>query len=85
MNLNQAIDEFLMYLDVEKNYSDNTIAGYALDLRSLSQCLNQNKRELTLETLSPATIRRYIRDQVVTYGIKPRTLHRRISCLKSIY
>ncbi|MED0659958.1 site-specific integrase [Bacillus smithii] len=32
MLFRQAIDEFLLYLQIEKNYSLNTVDGYAYDL-----------------------------------------------------
>ncbi|EHL79207.1 hypothetical protein HMPREF1015_01410 [Bacillus smithii 7_3_47FAA] len=35
MLLQEAIDEFLLYLEIEKNYSKNTVAGYSLILRPL--------------------------------------------------
>ncbi|MEY9977341.1 site-specific integrase [Lysinibacillus sp. RC79] len=34
MLLNATIDEFLMYLEVEKNRSDNTLVDYEYDLNS---------------------------------------------------
>ncbi|MFI8709066.1 tyrosine-type recombinase/integrase [Bacillus sp. NPDC077411] len=33
--------------------------------------------------LTTSTSRRFIQDQVINYKVKPRALHRRISCLKS--
>jgi hypothetical protein len=33
MNFSQAADDYLTYLEVEKNYSENTIRGYAFDLK----------------------------------------------------
>lgn len=33
--------------------------------------------------LTPSTVRRFIQDQVLNHGAQPRTIQRRISCLKS--
>ncbi|MCQ6282168.1 site-specific integrase [Bacillus sp. EB600] len=35
MNFTEAADDFLMYLEVEKNYSHNTLRSYAFDLFSI--------------------------------------------------
>ncbi|MEM1504392.1 tyrosine-type recombinase/integrase [Domibacillus sp. 8LH] len=84
MNFAQATDDFLMSLEVEKNYSKNTIVGYANDLRAYEDFLRSHKRSLELNDLTPSTSRRFIQDQVLNHNAKPRTLQRRISCLKSL-
>ncbi|WP_438823986.1 site-specific integrase [Bacillus sp. JJ1773] len=35
MNYVQAADDYLMYLEVEKSYSVNTLKSYAFDLSSM--------------------------------------------------
>lgn len=42
-----------------------------------------NHRSLDLNELTASSVRRFVQDQVINHGIKPRTLQRRISCLKS--
>lgn len=83
MNFTQATDDYLMYLEVEKNYSENTLRGYGYDLKCYENFLIKYGRSLVLDELTPSTTRRFIQDQVLNYGSKPRTLQRRISCLKS--
>jgi integrase/recombinase XerD len=79
----QATDDFLMYLQVEKNYSKNTLSSYAFDLKLYTEFLIKHDRSIQLDDLIPATTRRFIQEQVLEYHIKPRTLQRRISALKS--
>jgi site-specific recombinase XerD len=42
-----------------------------------------HNRPSVLEQLNPSVVRRFIHDQVLHHGIKPRTIQRRISSLKS--
>ncbi|API94386.1 tyrosine-type recombinase/integrase [Virgibacillus pantothenticus] len=79
----QAIDEFLFYLQVEKNYSDNTLRSYAYDLELFHQFLVNHNRSLKMHEQSSSTSRRFIQEQILKHKIQPRTLQRRISCLKS--
>ncbi|USK30816.1 tyrosine-type recombinase/integrase [Bacillus sp. CMF21] len=83
MDIKQATDDFLLYLQVEKNYSKNTLTSYAFDLRLYTNFLIKHDRSIQLNELTPATTRRFIQEQVLEYQIKPRTLQRRISALKS--
>lgn len=48
MLIQDAIDEFLLYLEVEKNCSDNTISGYEYDLNSFVSFLQSHNRSLYL-------------------------------------
>ncbi|MCK6257348.1 site-specific integrase [Fictibacillus sp. KIGAM418] len=76
-------DDFLRYLQVEKNYSHNTLKSYAFNLQLYPAFLTKHDRSILLADLSPATTRRFIQEQVMQYQIKPRTLQCRISALKS--
>jgi site-specific recombinase XerD len=69
---------------LKKNYSENTIRGYAFDLKCYEEFLHRQKRSIELDDLTPSTNRRFVQDQVLNHGVKPRTLQRRISCLKSL-
>ncbi|GAB3805059.1 tyrosine-type recombinase/integrase [Virgibacillus kimchii] len=84
MLFSQACDEFLNYLLIEKNYSENTLKGYAFDLQCYERFLIKYNRSLLIEDLASSTSRRFIQDQVINHQTKPRTLQRRISCLKSL-
>lgn len=74
MNLIQACDDYLTYLEVEKNYSVNTLRGYAYDMKCFEYFLVSHKRSLELDDINPSTVRRFIQDQVINHFVKPRTL-----------
>ncbi len=83
MELQQAFDEFLLYLEVEQNYSEHTLTGYESDLHALLRFLTVHKRSTMLQELNPTIIRRFIQYQRTKTFVSPRTLQRRISSLKS--
>lgn len=83
MLLQNAIDEFLLYVEVEKNYSQNTVIGYTLDLKSFEEFLIRQNRSLELDDLTKAIVRRFIQEKITYEKLKPRSIHRKISCLKS--
>lgn len=82
MEFTQAMDDFIMYIQVEINYSDNTIRAYMYDLNCYQDFLNQHDRSTKLDNLTPSTSSRFVQDQVLNRDIKPRT--RRISFRISI-
>ncbi|WP_255294996.1 site-specific integrase [Bacillus sp. AFS041924] len=57
--------------------------SYHHDFKCLLHFLNTNSRSTKLQDMSPALIRRFIQDQVTRHNVKPRTVQRRISSLKS--
>lgn len=61
----QAIDEFLFYLQVEKNYSENTLRSYAYDLELFHQFLVNHNRCLKMHEQSSSTSRRFIQEQIL--------------------
>jgi integrase/recombinase XerD len=83
MLIEQAADDFLLYLQVERNYSVTTLVSYEYDLKTLQDFLVNHKRSLEIEQLTSSTIRRYIQDQVLHHQAKPRTMARKISCFRS--
>ncbi|GED57744.1 site-specific integrase [Brevibacillus formosus] len=83
MQVKQAIDEFLSYMQVERNVSVNTIRSYAYDLQVFEAFLQKVHGTTELQHVYNSTIRRFVQDQVIEHQTRPRTLQRRISCLKS--
>ncbi|OKL36704.1 site-specific integrase [Domibacillus mangrovi] len=77
MNFHHAVDEFLLYLQVEKNHAANTLSGYAYDLKSLEQFLLAHNRSMY------HTIRHFVQNQVLQYKVSAKTIHPRIPCLHS--
>lgn len=83
MLFRQAIDEFVLYLQIEKNYSLNTVDGYAYDLRCFENFLIQHGYSVKLNEITKTHVRRFVQHQITKENVKPRTIYRRISCLKS--
>ncbi|WP_160846681.1 tyrosine-type recombinase/integrase [Pontibacillus yanchengensis] len=77
------LDEFLLYLEVEQNYSNNTLIGYESDLKSFLHFLEQHKRSTNVDDVNPTIVRRFIQFQMGKAHVSPRSMQRRISCLKS--
>ncbi len=84
MDLQHAVDDFLLYLKVEQNYSELTILSYEYDLTLFHQFLKRNNRSCDLQDLNRSVVRRFIQDQTMNAKMKPRTMQRRISALKSL-
>jgi site-specific recombinase XerD len=83
MQFQHAQDDFLLYLEVEQNYSKNTIVSYDFDLKLYKDFLEKHGRSTDLDDLDPILTRGYIQDLVKNKGLKPRSIHRKISSLKS--
>lgn len=52
MDLQQAVDEFLLYLKVERNYSKETIRSYEFDLSLFHQFMKRHNRSCELQDLN---------------------------------
>ena len=83
MELQEAFDEFLLYIEFEKNYSLNTVKSYSLDLQMFGDFLIPNKRSLELNDITKAILRRFIQHKLINDKVKPSTVQRKISSLKS--
>jgi site-specific recombinase XerD len=83
MEFQQALDDFLLYLEVERNYSKNTLDSYESDLLIFLTFLHEHKRSSDLDDLNPSIVRRFIQHQTMYGCISPRSMQRRISSLKS--
>ena len=78
--MQRYIEKFVSYLDIEKNYSPNTILSYREDLKEFAVFL----KEEPLEKVNYLALRRFLAF-LRTKNPKPRTLARKISCLRSFF
>lgn len=78
MDNNNYISDFLNYLEIDLNYSDNTISSYDSDLSKLA--LYFDKKDL--RKLSNKDIEKYI---TTLEEYAPSTVSRNISSIKSFY
>ncbi|MFK5710243.1 tyrosine-type recombinase/integrase [Lysinibacillus boronitolerans] len=84
MLIQDAIDEFLLYLEVEKNCSYNTVVGYEYDLNNFVSFLQSHKRSLDVNDINKALVRRFIQERVKNDHLSAASIHRQISALRSL-
>jgi site-specific recombinase XerD len=83
MKLQQAMDEYLHFIKIEKNCSEHTYRSYAYDLLVFQMFVTRTYHSDELSNITNSSVRRFVQEQVILQKNKPRTLQRRISCLKS--
>ena len=72
------VQKFLTYLEIEKNYSAHTLVNYHIDLKEFFKFLDST----ALEQVDYTVLRRYLA-QIRQRHLKPRTIARKLSCLRS--
>ena len=74
------IQKFLSYLEIEKNYSAHTLLNYHIDLKEFFKFLGTTP----LSQVDYTVLRRYLA-QIRQRQLKPRTIARKLSCLRSFF
>lgn len=75
---------FISYLELEKNYSKNTILAYQKDIESFAGFCKEHHDAVNLENVSYPLIRSWIVD-LSDQGVSNRTINRKISSLQAYY
>ncbi len=75
---------FISYLELEKNYSKNTILAYQKDIESFAGFCKEHHDTVNLEDVSYPLIRSWIVD-LSDQGVSNRTINRKISSLQAYY
>ena len=78
------IDEFLQYIQYEKNYSSHTVLSYHTDLIQFCDFLETAPAEFPYSVISSDDIRKWI-VYMLSEDVSPRTLSRKMSTLKSYW
>ena len=78
------VNEFLQYLQYEKNYSAHTVLSYHTDLLQFCEFLQITPEQFDPKTTSPVQIQQWVL-QLMSAGVSARTLSRKISTLKSFW
>jgi len=78
------IEKFLDYLQLEKNYSSNTLSAYKRDLIQYNKFIIENNGNLEIENADYKIIRSWI-VSMVNSNISNRSINRKVSSLKSFY
>jgi len=87
MELDRAIDRFLVHCRVERGMSENTLSAYASDLRFFAQWLEAREvsdRLPRMEHLTSDAITAYVGELNAERRFAPGTVRRRIASLRSL-
>ena len=79
------IDDFLIFIEIEKGYSPKTIREYSYDLKMFEKNLKKNGNTKNLENVTTTDLRRFFLYLKRDKSYSPRSLHRKICSLKSFY
>ena len=78
--IQQYIDKFIRYLQIEKNYSPHTITNYRIDLKGFSEFIG----DADIENVDYLLLRRFLAHlKAVQYD--KRSIARRVACLRSFF
>ena len=80
MQLNKYLDKFFTYLEVERNYSSHTTLNYRIDLEEFAGFLGK----IPVEAVAYPDLRRFLA-QLKNRNLKPRTVSRKLSSLRSFF
>ncbi len=78
--MKRHIDKFVSYLEIEKNASNHTILNYSKDLREFSDFLV----DVPVEKVNYLSLRKFLA-HLKSKNLRPRTLARKISTLRTFY
>ena len=78
------IDRFLQHLQFEKRFSEHTLTAYRKDLGQFADYLALQYPELKVEDLEHFHIRSWV-VELVGKGLKPSSIRRKVSSLKSYF
>jgi integrase/recombinase XerC len=77
-------EDFIAYLTFEKRFSGNTIQAYRTDLKEFSEFLEKNYKFSDISSVDHTLIRSWLVELYRQHN-SPRTINRKISCLKSFF
>ena len=78
------VDEYIQYIRYEKNYSTHTVVAYECDLSDFFDYVKQHHEAADPKDLTSDTIRSWVMS-LLDQGLSPRTVNRKLSCLKSYW
>ena len=85
--MGNIIQDFQIYLEVERNVSAHTRTAYIADIQEFSRFLNNNnfiKRQDEIIDVEPENIREYL-SYLYRQKVKKVTVNRKVSSLRAFY
>lgn len=79
------ITDFLDYLSKERRVSPHTVAAYTHDLGRFHTYMKEHLEMERLEDIDHHDIRSWVISTLEDEGLQPRSVNRRLSCLRSFY
>lgn len=79
------IEDFLKYLRLERNYSENTIVAYKTDLREFEGFFRSVEEGLDFTTVDADLVRSWVVNLMDEEGAKATSVNRKLSSLRSFY
>jgi integrase/recombinase XerD len=83
--MDERTGQFLNFLAVEKNASNNTIAAYRNDLSQFLSYIAEQEPGRTIEAINHELIVRYVEHLRTTAMYKDATVARKVAAVKSFY
>ena len=79
-----AVEKYEIYLDVERNYSEDTVKGYINDIEDFAEYLKAENFG-SLLSITKNNIPRYYLSSLSTNGYKKKSIARKLSSLRTFY
>ncbi len=80
----EIVNQFLQYLEIEKRYSPHTIIAYSTDLEQFCSFEAISNSQQNLISVTNKIIRNWV-VELIDNGISNRSVHRKITTLKSFF
>lgn len=78
------IDTYINFLTYEKRSSSDTLAAYSSDLEQFRLFMSRHRPDTAVMYADAADIRAWV-VSLISNNVKPRSVNRKISCLRSFY
>ncbi len=82
--MNEWIDDFLRYMQIDQGRSENTIQSYRLDLIKFADFMNHHHDEISVEAINQSHIQKYLAD-VREQNYAASTTQRMMSSLRQFF
>lgn len=84
MQIDDAIETYLVHLKVERNLAENTIAAYGRDLGQFAEFLDADERDCHIGRLDHFDVSDFLR-HLADRELSARTISRKLSTLKGLF